>query len=514
MEGLYILRKKRGILYHMYKTLSIPTKTETEYQGIVSLANLSALFAGCDDFQTRRVDFGLDPSLRVTACWLDGLVSSESVSEDILRPLTQAARGDRADGEHSMMEQILRGAVYRCAVQARSTLTETVDDLAHGCCVLLFPQAGAALSFEVRCKNTRAIAQPTLEKSLKGAKDSFVEALRVNTALVRQRIASPQLKLRERSLGRRSHTRVALLYMEGIAAPSIVETLNRRLERLDVDAVLATGTLEEYIVDAPLSPFPQLLHTERPDRLAMYLLEGRVGLLIDGIPVALVLPATFADFMKVTGDASVHYTAATALTLLRWAALLLSLLTPALYVAVAKFHPEMIPTRLLLSMIESEHLVPFSAELEILGMLFAFGLLQEAGLRLPTPIGDTVSIIGALIVGQAAVEARLVSPISIIVVAISGIGCYALPSQDLASAIRLCRLGLLFAAMAAGLYGVGIGCCLLLLHLSDLESFGLNYTAPLSQREHGLARLLLRIPKAWNKYRDPLLRTQDRRRQA
>ena len=497
----------------MYKTLSFSTKTDLEYQGIVSLQNLTALFAGCDDFQMRHVDFGLESLQRVTVCWLDGLISGERVSEEILRPLTQASRSGGAVGDPAVIEQILRGAVYHCAVQARTTLTDTVDDLTHGCCVLLFEQAGAALSFEVRSENTRAIAQPTLEKSLKGAKDSFVEPLRTNTALVRRRLCSPRLKLRERSVGRRSHTRVAILYIEGIASPELVTVLERRLDRLDVDAVLATGALEEFIVDAPLSPFPQLLHTERPDRFAMYLLDGRIGLLIDGLPVALVLPVTFAEFMKVTGDASVHYTAATALTLLRWAALLLSLLTPAVYVAVAKFHPEMIPTRLLLSIIESEQQVPFSAELEVLGMLFAFGLLQEAGLRLPNPVGDTVSIIGALIVGQAAVEARLVSPISIIVVAISGISCYALPSQDLASAIRLCRLGLLLTAIAAGLYGVGLGCCLLLLHLSDLESFGINYTAPLSESRHGLSRLLLRIPKAWNKYRDPLLRTPDRRRQ-
>ena len=497
----------------MYKSIPFDTKSAAEHPGMISSSALIACFTGCDDFQSRRIDFGLERTLGVTVCWIDGLVSGERVSEDILRPLTEASRSGDAAGGGAVIAQILRGAVYRCAVTVRNTLAETTDDLTHGCCVLLFDEAGAALSFEVRGACTRAVAQPTLEKSLKGAKDSFVETLRTNTALMRQRISSPQLKLRERCIGRRTHTRLAVLYMEEIASPALVEALERRLDRLDVDALLATGVLEEALVDAPLSPFPQLLHTERPDRLAMYLLDGRVGLLVDGIPVALVLPVSFAEFMKVTGDASVHYTAATALTLLRWAALLLSLLTPALYVAVATFHPEMIPTRLLLSIIEAEQKVPFSASLEVLGMIFAFGLLQEAGLRLPNPVGDTVSIIGALIVGQAAVEARLVSPISIIVVALSGISCYALPSQDLASAIRLCRLAFLLAAIVAGLYGVGLSCCLLLLHLSDLDSFGRNYTAPLSQSEHGLSRLLLRIPKTRNKYRDPQLRTPDRRRQ-
>ncbi len=482
----------------MYNTTPSNPGASAEHPGPLSPASLAACFVGCDDFQTRRIAFGLESAAGLTVCWIDGLVSGERVSEDILRPLTEASRSEPGAGDLSVIARILRGAVYRCAVTVRTSLADAADDLTHGCCVLLFEDTGAALSFEARGEGVRAIAQPTLEKSLKGAKDSFVETLRTNTALVRQRICSPRLKLRERSLGRRTHTRLAVLYVEGVAPSELVAALEHRLDLLDTDALLATGALEEAIVDAPLSPFPQLLHTERPDRLAMYLLDGRVALLIDGIPVALVLPVCFADFMKVTGDASVHCTAATALTLLRWAALLLSLLTPALYVAVALFHPEMIPTRLLLSIIEAEQKVPFSAALEVLGMLFAFGLLQEAGLRLPNPVGDTVSIIGALIVGQAAVEARLVSPISIIVVALSGIGCYALPSQDLAAAIRLWRLALLLAAVAAGLYGVGLGCCLLLLHLSDLDSFGCNYTAPLSQSEHGLRRLLLRFPKSRN----------------
>ena len=498
----------------MYSLSDFASQNTSEYRSLLSYKNLAGLFLGCGDFQSRRVDFGLEPNLSVTACWIDGLVSGEQVTEEILRPLTQASRSGDPASDRAMMEQILRGSVYRYAVKARTHLSEAVDDLTHGCCVLLFDDAGAALSFEIRSECVRAIAQPSLEKSLKGAKDSFVEALRINTALVRMRICTPQLKLIERSVGRRSHTRLSILYMEGIAAPELLTTLERRLDRLDVDALTAVGTLEEGIVDAPLSPFPQLLHTERPDRFAMHLLDGRVGILVDGIPIGLVLPVTLAEFMKVTGDACMHYTAATALTLLRWSAFLLSLLTPALYVAVARFHPEMIPTRLLLSIIEAEQNVPFSAPLEVLGMLFAFGLLQEAGLRLPNPVGDTVSIIGALIVGQAAVEARLVSPISIIVVAISGICCYALPSQDLASALRLWRLGLLLAGSLAGLYGVGLGCCLLLLHLADLDSFGLNYTAPLSQQEHGLSRLLLRVPKPLDRFRDPLLNTPDTRRQS
>ncbi len=499
----------------LHKKLPAPhPRSVPEYTGPISGQTLCGLFAACSDFESRKIDFGLDGRLSLLVCWLDGLVSGRSVTEDVLRPLTQAVRADGVDSEEVCMERILHGAVYRCSVHLRRDLDSLVSDLTHGHCAVLFAHSHTALTFELRSDDARTVSEPTLEKSLKGAKDSFVEVLRVNTALVRRRICTPRLKLAETTVGRKTNTRVAVLFLEGLAAPETVKELIRRLNAVDVDALLGVGTLEEAIVDAPLSPYPQLLHTERPDRFAMYLLDGRVGLLIDGLPVGLVLPATYAEFMKVTGDSSLHFTVATSLTLLRYLALALSTLLPAFYVAVAMYHQEMLPTRLLLSIIEAEQNVPFSTALEVLSMLGAFSLLQEAGLRLPNPMGDTVSIIGALIVGQAAVEAKVVSPIAIIVVAISGISCYTLPSQDLGFAVRLTRLALLLAAIAGGLFGLGAGCCLLLLHLGDLDSFGVNYTAPLSDGQpFGILRLLLRPPKPWNKFRDPLLRTLDRRRQ-
>jgi spore germination protein KA len=479
----------------------------------ISAAALRDCFAGCGDYSERRVRFGLEEALELPVCWLDGMVSGSALGLEILRPLTELLRAAGAREPREALARIQAGGVYRCAVTLREELAPAAEDLCRGCCLLMFESLGCALSFEIRTGQRRAVGEPTLEKSLKGGKDSFTETLRVNSALVRQRLATPSLKLAESTLGRRSRTRVAILYLEGVAAPDTVKELARRLDRLDLDALLSTGPLEEAVVDAPLSPFPQLIHTERPDRFAMHLSQGRIGLLAEGLPVGLLLPVTFSEFMKVTGDSSMHFSVATALTLLRWLALGIGLLLPAFYTAVALYHQEMIPTRLLLSIIEAERNVPFSTSLEVLGMLAAFSLLQEAGLRMPNPIGDTVSIIGALIVGQAAVEAKVVSPIAIIVVAISGICCYTLPSQDLGFAVRLSRLGLLLGAIFAGLYGVGLAGCLLLLHLAELESFGLPYAAPLSEgRPGGLGRLLLRLPDRLRKRRDPLLRTPDRRR--
>lgn len=486
-----------------------------EYKAALSIKSLKDIFASCADFETRSVDFGLDGKLKLHLCWIDGIVSGGDIGEDILRPLTQAGRAGEVLSEAGCIERIIDGAVYSYSVKKRSEVDDVVSDLTHGHCAIIFEAEAAALCFEVRSTQTRGIGEPTLEKSLKGAKDSFVETLRVNTALVRRRICSPKLKLVQSTVGRKSNTTVAIMFIDGVAAPDTVEELARRLDALDIDALVATGALEEYIVDSPRSPFPQLIHTERPDRFAMHLADGRVGLLVDGIPVGLILPVTFAEFMKVTGDSNMHFMVASVLTVLRYFALLLGMLLPAVYVAVAMYHQEMIPTKMLLSIIEAKQHVPFSSALEVFGMMISFSLLQEAGLRLPNPIGDTVSIIGALIVGQSAVEAQIVSPIAIIVVALSGIACYTLPSQDLGSAVRLLQFGLLFAAIFAGLFGVVALLCLVLLLLTDMDSFGVNYTAPLTDgRFWGLFRLLIQKPKPKNKFRDPLLRTPDRRRQA
>ena len=489
-------------------------QAKPEYACALSSKNLNDVFACCADFHLRPVLPGLDGHGSVHLAWIDGLVSGEEVAEAVLRPLTEYWRAGGVSPERCF-ELLLRGGVTAMTARPRDTMDDLTRDLTHGCCAILFDSLNRALTFELRSTSVRSVSEPTLEKSLKGAKDSFVESLQVNTALVRRRLSTAKLKLVQSSIGRKSATGVALLYLDGVADPARVEELARRLDSIDVDALLATGLLEEAISDAPRSPFPQVLHTERPDRFAMYLADGRIGLLADGLPVGLVVPVTFAEFMKVTGDRSSNYLVSSVLTVLRYFALLLGMLLPALYVAMTLYHQEMIPTRLLLSMIEAKQNVPFSTALEVLGMLIAFTMLQEAGLRLPNPIGDTVSIIGALIVGQSAVEAQVVSPIAIIVVAVAGISCYTLPSQDMASAVRLCCFLALLCAVAAGLFGIGLFCCALLLHLAGIDSFGISYTAPLSEgARRALRRLLLRKPERAQKLRDALLNTPDKRRQA
>lgn len=475
---------------------------------------MKSIFADCGDLQSRTVAVGLGGAVRAEVMWLDGVVSGGGVSDDVLRPLTEGARFAKASGAEACVKLMLEGGVYSCSALRRETARETADDITHGCCAVIFGGAGTAVTFENRSANVRGIAQPTLEKSVKGAKDSFVETLRINTSLVRRRIATPKLKLRSALIGRKSSTRCAVLYVDGVADPGILDELLSRLDAIDVDGLEACGFIESYISDAPKSPFPQVLHTERPDRFASQLLGGRVGLLVDGLSIGFLVPASLPEFMRVTQDKTSNFLVAGALSLLRWLALFVSLTLPAMFTAIAMYHQEMIPTKLLLSVVQAKQDVPFSIGVEVFSLLIAFGLLQEADLRLPDPVGDTVSIIGALIVGQSAVEAKVVSPIAVIIVALAGISAYAMPSQDVAAALRLCRLGLVVCAILAGLFGVAAGLCLLAWYLCGIESYGVNYMSPVtSGRPGGLGKAVLRVPAEDDKFRDPDLRTPDRRRQ-
>ncbi|MCD7743455.1 MAG: spore germination protein, partial [Oscillospiraceae bacterium] len=309
-------------------------------------------------------------------------------------------------------------------------------------------------------------------------------------------------------------TEVAILYYNGIANPNTLVQLRARLDAIDIDGLMSAGNLEQYIVERPKSLFPQLLHTERPDKFAAELLSGRIGILVDGLPLGFLLPATLAGFLHTAEDRAQNFLTASALLLLRWLSLLISALLPALFVAVAMYHQEMIPTQLLLSMIDAKQQVPFSVPLEVLIMLVAFELLMEAGVRLPDPVGDTVSIIGALIVGQSAVDARVVSPITVIIVATTAICGFTQPSRDLDAALRALRLGMVFLAIFLGLFGIMLGIAAALWYLCTLESFGVPYVAPFAEggfRE--TLNALLRTPLPTDKMREAALRTPDKRRQ-
>lgn len=482
-------------------------RREPRLEGPLTPERLGEVFEGCVDFNCRSMAVGGNEALRISLVFLAGMVRMERVSDYVLRPLAQDEALGRA-GEAVAWEKMRTGALYSLSVTERDSLDDAVSDLIDGNCLLIFPGKERALSFNTGTEEKRSIGEPEDEVSVKGAKDSFVENLRTNTSLTRRHVKAPELRIAEQIVGRQSLTPVDILWLEGIADPRAVEQVKRRTEAIDIDALLAAGDLEEYIAGELDTPFPLMQVTQRPDRFCHGLCQGRVGILIEGIPLGYLVPAVLGDFLHAPEDRAENWMVASALTVLRWLCLLGTLYLPAVYVAVVNFHPEMVPVRLALSIAAARQDVPFSALFETVLLLVAFEILQEAGLRLPQSIGQTVSILGGLVVGSAAVEARLISPAVLVVVAAAGIAGYTMPSQDLAGALRIWRLLLTLLAGAGGLFGVAAGTVALVGHLAALESFGAAYLEPFV-----LGEPVLRQPLPADKLRPAHLNTRNRRKQ-
>lgn len=481
-----------------------------EFDVPISPSGVQKIFSDCADFQARHIAIGGSKPL-LWVCWLDGLVDGAEAAEQVLRPLTDASRFP--SGEGRTLEQAARGLVYAGSVTHCADMDALVAELLGGAVALL--DEGQALCFALKTQNRRSVSEPQAEKTVKGGKDAFVETLRVNTALVRNRLRTPKLKLRHTVVGRKSRTEVEILWVQGVARDETVARIAQQLDGIDADALLQADLLETTLAATPQSPFPQVMHTERSDAFCMALLRGQVGILAEGLPLGFLAPATLPAMLCTAEDSSQHFLVASALRLLRWMALLLTLFLPAMYVATAMYHQEMIPLKLLLSVIESKQNVPYPTPIEILGMLVAFELLQEAGLRLPDSIGQTVSIVGALIVGQSAVEARVISPIAVIVVAVTGIAGFTIPNQDLAATLRLGRFGMVLAAIAAGMFGLLAAATALLWHLCSLENFGAAYMEPLSSgRPVAGAGVLTRTPENKARFRPEQLVGADKRRRS
>ena len=483
------------------------------FDGPLTAEALGEVFRDCVDFTRRPV--ALEGLGELTLCYLGGMVRMERVSDYVLRPLAEDAQLRACGSMARAMARMEEGALYNLGVARRETLDQAAADLVAGWCLLFFPGERAALSFFTGTEEKRSVSAPAGETVLKGARDGFVESVRTNTSIVRRHLKAPELRIKEQTVGRQSLTLVDVLYLEGITDPGLVEQLWDKLADMDVDGVFSTGGIEEYIVPAHRTPFPLVQYTERSDRFCAGLCEGRVGLLIDGIPLGYLTPAVLGNFLQAPQDKSNSWLLATALTLLRYGCMLLTLFLPALYVAMVTFHQEMIPTRLALSIIAAKQDVPFRSAFEVIVLLLAFEILQEAGLRLPQSIGQTVSIIGGLVVGSAAVEAKIISPAVLIVVAIAGIAGYTMPSQELAGALRLWRFLLAVLASAAGLFGAVMGAAALVVHLAGLESFGVPYLTPFAVSAGAQARehVFLRRPLPQIKQRPAALRPRNRRKQ-
>ena len=462
---------------------------------------LTAQFENAADFETRKVLCG---GQLLTVLFLDGLTSGGDIAEQVVRPLAQMTDEAR---EEVLFTRALQGGVWCASVKEPESTQQAAELLVNGFCVILFPKSGKALGCEVKTGEKRSPSPPETENTVKGAKDAFTETLRTNTSLVRRHLRTPGLRLTETVVGKRTLTKVTVCWIDRLTDPELPRRMQERLSSIDIDGALSPAAIEEYVTGSRRTAFPLLEYTERTDHFCQGLLDGQVGLLADGLPLGYLAPVGLGRLMRSPEDRATDFFSASMLRLLRYAALGVSLLLPALYAAMAMFHQQMLPTKLLLSIIESKQNVPFSTLLEVLGLLCAFELLQQAGLHLPQAVGTAVSIIGGLVVGTAAVDAKLVSPAALIVTASSGICGFTLPNRELSDAVRLWRFVLTVLAGLWGLFGVTVGLLLLLTELAGLESLGRSYLSPFGRAE--VKGALVRPRLVRQKWRDGALKPMD-----
>lgn len=486
-------------------------RKEPKIPGVLTRGRVREVFSGCVDFFETELFLAGDREKSVTMFYILGMVRNERANDYIMRPLSSNEKLGSMPLDEAV-DWMSKGALTTMSVKPQESLDGAVNDLITGN-VLLFFGNGKVLSCAVPSEEKRSISPPENEPVIKGARDSFVEYVRTNTSTLRRRLRTPDLKISEVIVGRQTLTAIDIVYIEGLTDPELVAEVKERAERIDVDAMLDAGSFEEYMSATVKSPFPQMAYTERPDRFCQAVVEGRVGILVDGLPLGFVAPATMGYFFRANEDRAKNWMEASFLRCLRYLCMMVALLLPAFYVAVVSFHPEMLPAPLAWSIVAAKLDVPFSTIVEVLILLLSFEIVQEAGLRLPPAIGTTVSILGGLVVGSAAVEAKIVSPAVLIVVASAGIAGYTMPSQDFSGALRLWRLALVIGAGIGGLFGVLVVAVLLIQHLARLESFGAPFLSPFAATLGEDSGGILRLPVSWVKLRDRTLKTVNRRNQ-
>lgn len=477
-------RKKRTALKKQ-----IPSSSSTELDSFYTkleqnITEIKKTLGDSSDLVIREFSAGTDGKMHIAVIYTDGLTDKTFVQDSVIGPLMLEIR--KATLSSEVMENKNHLDVLK-EFSIASGETKMIDDfttLYHhvlsGDTIVLLNGSVHGIAIGSRGWEDRGVNEPTSQNVIRGPKDGFSETLRTNTALIRRRIKDPNLWIETKPIGTKTRTDVSIIYLNGVVDDKLVHEVKERIGRINIDGIFESGNIEELIQDNKYSPFPTIYNSERPDAIAAGILEGRIAILVDGTPFALLLPSLFVQFFQSSEDYYQRFDIGILIRTLRYIAFFLALLTPSAYIAVTTFHQEMLPTPLLISLAAQREGTPFPALLEALLMELTFEVLREAGVRMPRAVGSAISIVGALVLGQAAVEAGIVSSAMVIVVSLTAISSFVMPAINMAISIRILRFPFMILAATFGLFGIIIGLIAMVLHLCSLRSFGVPYMSPMA----------------------------------
>ncbi|MDC3413590.1 spore germination protein [Aquibacillus sp. 3ASR75-11] len=443
-----------------------------------NLKNLNKMLDNPSDLVIRELTIG-SANHRCAIVFIDGLIDKKVVDGKILKNLqTQLQNKTLPSSDAAILDEVQREIISVSHVEQGNTLDDVSNSILSGGTAFYLDGINKVLIMNTMGWETRSIQEPITESLIRGPREGFVENIGTNMVLIRRYIRDSNLRFTTYKVGRRSKKALVLAYVDGIVHPDIVKELKRRLESIDMDDAPESGYIEQWIEDSFLSPFPQIFHTERPDKVSAALLQGKAAILLDGTPFVLTAPSTLGNSFQSPEDYYERWFVGTLIRMLRYGAAFIAMFLPALYIALVSYQPGMIPSKLAFSIAATREGVPFPSVVEAISMGLTMELLREAGVRLPKTIGQTIGIVGGLVIGDAAVQAGIVSPIMVIVVALTAIASFALPSYSIAISFRMIRFGFMIAASVLGLYGVILLYIVLNIHIVNLKSIGVPYTTP------------------------------------
>ncbi len=473
------------ISYNEKNDVDIPIAEELNQ----NIEVLDALFYNWGDIVKKKFELQRNGrNLDIYIIYIDGLTDNEMVERTITHPLLyeweQLCERNK-DIDDNLFGKALFDSLFHAQTEAvdltsGQTIQDAISAVLKGDTAIFVDHAKECMILSTKKFPTRSVSEPEKEAGIRGPKDSFIENFRTNTALLRRRIKDPKLKLEQGEIGERSRTVYGLMYMEDLIYPALLGKVKEKIDSFVIDGVFDCGMLEHLLEEKWYSPFPQIQTTERPDKAASALLEGRIVLVVDNSPEVIILPTTFNTFFQASDDYYNRFAVGSFARILRYIAVFITVLLPGLYVAVTCYYPQILPTNFLLAIVGARSNITFPIVVEVLLMELLFELLREAGIRLPGQMGNTIGVVGGLIVGQAAVDAALVSTIVVIVVALTAIASFAIPNEEFSSTLRLLKFFMIVLGAVWGLYGIFLGLLILVIHLASLESFGIPYMMPLT----------------------------------